>query len=77
MNKILILILGLAVLTNLCATCEDCSKPTKMVCIERSCKNTFFYNPSTKSMMPTKSCKCLKYEEVRNDCYFEKKGEIK
>ena len=75
MDKILILILGLAVLSHLCTSCEDCSNPTKMVCVEKSCKNTFFYNPAIKTMMPTRSCKCLKYEEVRNDCYFEKKGE--
>ena len=62
-------------LSSLLIGCEDCSKPTKEVCTEKSCRTIMHFNPSMKVMMPIRSCECLKYKEVRNECYFTKDKE--
>ena len=60
----------------LCVGCEDCSKPKKEVCTETSCRTIMYYNnPAMKIMIPIRSCNCLKYKEVRNECYFIKEKE--
>lgn len=56
----------------LCVGCEDCSKPKREICAEESCRTVMQFNPAMKIMMPIRSCKCLKYEEARNECYFTK-----
>lgn len=56
----------------LCVSCEDCSKPKREICAEKSCRTIMQFNPAMKIMTPIRICKCLKYEEVRNECYFTK-----
>lgn len=52
--------------------CEDCSKPMKELCVERSSHIIYSYNPSTKTIMPIVLSKCVKHITVENECYVEK-----
>lgn len=56
--------------------CEDCSKPTKSICIKNICYPLMIYNAATKSMMPITSCHCVEYKEVPNECYKEQTDEL-
>jgi hypothetical protein len=53
------------------SACEDCSKPTKQICVKKSCYRTFFYNAAIKTVTTSTLCKCLEYKEVKNECYFK------
>ena len=56
------------------SACEDCSKPTKQICVKQDCYRFFYYNPAIKTVTSHRSCKCLEYKEVKNKCYFEDKN---
>lgn len=53
------------------SACEDCSKPTKQICVKKHCYPAFFYNAAIKTIIQTTSCHCLEYKEVKNECYIE------
>ena len=65
MKYLLILVLFLT-------ACEDCSKPTVDVCVERKTQTIMTYNAALKGMFPITVIKCIKYETIPNECY---KGE--
>ena len=53
------------------SACEDCSKPTKQICIKQDCHTFFAYNAAIKTITSHRICNCLEYKEVKNDCYFK------
>lgn len=65
MKYLLILVLFLT-------ACEDCSKPTVDVCVERKTQTIMIYNAALKGMFPITRSECIKYETIPNECY---KGE--
>ena len=65
MKYLLILVLFLT-------ACEDCSKPTKDVCVAWETETIMTYNAALKMMFPITISNCIKYETIPNECY---KGE--
>ena len=57
----------------LVTACDDCSSPTKKVCVKRIC------NPVVvmAGRVPVVStvCRCVAFAEIENECYNQNEGE--
>lgn len=54
------------------ASCDNCDKPTKRVCIKSKCHTEVIFNAALKMPFPITVCTCVETKIVDNECY---KGE--
>lgn len=60
-------------LIGLLSGCEDCSQPTKKVCVRMHTVPIVIYNAAARTPMITMQAVCDEYTVVPNECYGKEK----